>query len=134
MKTLPRETTSLIRTTSGMIFFLKTQVAFLRGRITGTLLVLTVIILFKFLLDLPQPSFIPTDLQTGLPDEADLNFTSVHPRAQELVPLWNNHTGCEACSNANTTQAATIIPNSYLPCKDYVRPGTSTLALQNVSR
>lgn len=77
--------------------------------------------LLKFLLD-SQPSLIPADFRRG-------PFSN--PSAASASP--------EACCtnprDPNATRLPPLIfPNSFLPCKDYIKPGSSTRDLGNVSR
>ncbi|KAG0504869.1 hypothetical protein M758_N012000 [Ceratodon purpureus] len=124
-KSFTRET-SLITTTSSprsMGSFLKNQ--FLDVwlvRVAIGALVLGLVFLFKLLLD-SQPGLIPVDFRIG----------SLNPSAESAAEDCLK--GCTNPSDPNATRLPpSIFPNSYLPCKDYIKPGSSTHDLSNVSK
>lgn len=105
----------LERTTSSAgMGILKSQEAWLsRGGIAAILV--GSLFLLKFLLD-SQPNLIPADLTLG---------SALSSQVHDAPPLQN----CQNCSSSsNITQRPYPIdfPNSFLPCKDYVKPGTSS--------
>jgi hypothetical protein len=115
-KSFSRET-SLITTTASprsMGSFFKSQVldVWLVRVAIGALLLVSVF-LIKFLVD-AQPGLIPADLRIG-----------------SLSPVCTG----QGCSNSRESRLpASVAPNSYLPCKDYMKPGSSIRELGNVSK
>lgn len=130
MKSLPHgEVGSLANSTSSSrstASVLKTQVDVWLIRVGVGVLLLGLALLFKFILG-SQPSLIPADLTTR-PDSS--------PQA--------DRTNCTlvTCSDSEASNATNdairlppaIFPNSYLPCKDYVKAGSSTNELGNISK
>lgn len=99
--------------------FLKHQDVWLsRGGIVA--LLLGSIFLFKFLLD-SQPNLIPADLSIGFPP----------PQAREAAAAAHGCLNCSIANNISSSSSSRSLPpeifaNSYLPRKDYVKPGSST--------
>ncbi|KAG0614009.1 hypothetical protein M758_6G144300 [Ceratodon purpureus] len=104
-------------TSSPTMGFSKYQEAWLsRGGIVA--IVIGFLFLFKFLL-YQQPGLIPVDLPIGAA------LSSQVPETQPLCQLKNCTT--QANSNITSDRAFLVdIPNSYLPRKDYIKPGSST--------
>lgn len=125
---LIRTNNNISSTASGIISsFLKlTQVIDVRLSLRGGILALLVgslLTLSKLLLD-SQLSLIPKTAGISFPPPVE--------------PI-NIHTGCRRITRSNKLGAGGIpdisaLPNSYLPCKDYVKPGSSTHELRNISK
>ncbi|KAG0620586.1 hypothetical protein M758_4G227800 [Ceratodon purpureus] len=109
--------------------FLKSQMDVWLMRIGIVVFLLVSVVLFKLLLD-SQPSFLPTSLRLGLGTSSQTIGTN--------YPVVCTQ-GCCNPGESNSTNDSirlppAIFPNSYLPCKDYVKPGSSIHDLGNISK
>ena len=102
-------------------------------RIVIGVLLLGSAFLFKFFLD-SQPSLVPADFRVGSLNPSAASATE-EPQLWVTPPIEDCTRGC--CNPVDPNGARFppfILSNSFLPCKDYIKPGSSTGALGNVTK